>query len=226
MDRLKLQIVTIFGVIGFLAACGSTDVDTAKNELGGSKSYKTGSVEEAIKEVSSERAAKAMPAQTETDRMMLAEAEAACKDQRYEAFFDAFIRSPAVRQKYSAARIDHLLRSVSGSDILRRKTIARADYADFPLKMVDYYRKPVKPLKMFDDEYVQLTFNQSRDNSIAVEWAIVTYQGPSEGGDDLGTPVDLDGKAYDPAGFKDGKLLFNPTQDCWELVADTRFQRI
>lgn len=226
MPGLVVQVVTSFAAICMLSACGSGNADVAKIEDGNAARAETGSAQETVDNTEEERNTKAAPKLSETDRFMLDEAATACKSQNHKAFFDAFIRSAAVRQKYSAAKIDYTMRSFSGGDILSKKTIAAADHADFPLKMVDYYRKPVKSVKAGDDEYVELVVNQSQENRISVEWARVLYQGPSEGGDDLGQPVDLDGKAYDPTGFKDGQLLFYPTQDCWQLVADTRYQRL
>jgi hypothetical protein len=222
MRRRYAKFASAQLVVGLLTACGSGDADASKSAV----PTETGAMPEVFDASAKEPLAQTATKLSETDRMMLTKAATACKSGDYKSLFDAFIQSAMVRQKYSAPSIDSVLRSTDGGDVLDKKKILAANYTDFPLKMVDYYRKPVKPVKAGDDEYVELVFNQSQDNRIVIEWARVTYQGPGEGGDDLGQPVDLDGEAYDAAGFKDGQLLFYPTQDCWQLVADTRYQRL
>jgi hypothetical protein len=161
----------------------------------------------------------------ETDQMMLQQAETACKTADYREFFDAFISSKFVQQKYTASTIEYTLRNPDGKLLSSRK-IAAWDYRDFPIFMLDHYRKPTKPLTAGDKkEYVILELNVGRESDLHFEWARVRFDGKSEGGDDLGSPLDMDGVPYDPDGFKDGQLMFFPTSDCWVLVADTRYQR-
>jgi hypothetical protein len=52
-----------------------------------------------------------------------------------------FIRSAAVRQKYSAPMIITEQRNTDGAFVLGSDKKADQDYADFPLKMVHHYRK-------------------------------------------------------------------------------------
>lgn len=174
-------------------------------------------------------AASAAPtAPDETDTIMLSAAAAACKAEDYQAFFDAMIASAAVRRAYSAATIDVVRFDAARTPYtaIATKTIAAADYRDFPIKMVDHYRQSVVPARTGDtDEHVILQFNQSQSNQISVEWTRVHYDGRSDGGDDLGQAVDLDGQPYDAGGRVDGQLLLYPTATCWQLVADNRYER-
>lgn len=163
---------------------------------------------------------------SETDRHVLAQAQAACRDGDAASFFDSFIQSAAVRSRYSAPVIT---RSVfgPGGKVIRSDEMAQAHYTAFPIQMVDYYRKPVKPARPGDDgEYVEIDLNQSQSNRISVEWTRVHYDGKSEGGDDLGAPFTLDGQPYSKgSSAADGQLLFEPFGDCWRLTADVRFAR-
>lgn len=161
---------------------------------------------------------------TESDRMLLREAAAACTDADANAFFDIFIQSAAVRRKYSAPNITFSLET-QDSRPLRQSEIPGSRYRDFPIMMIDYYRKPVRPLRPGDDdEYVEISIYKGPQNQLAVEWTRVHYDGRSDGGDDLGNAVTLDGKPYDPAGPSDGQLLFRAAGGCWELVSDIRYK--
>lgn len=154
------------------------------------------------------------------------DAASACKAEDYRAFVDAVIASPAVRRKYSAATIDVARFDASRSPyrLLEARKVAAAEYRDFPIRMVDHYRKSVVPLRPGDtNEHVILEFNQSQDNRISVEWTRVHYDGKSDGGDDLGRAFGLDGQPYEAGGRTDGQLLLYPTATCWELVADNRY---
>ncbi len=207
---------------GFLAGCAADEPASLPKEQSMAKS---GVLAVAERTPVAEKPVAEVPIQTETDKNMLVTAQTACKSGGHQQFFDAFIQSAAVRRKYSASTIDIITRGPQNEIVSRDKVRADA-YADFPLIMIDYYRRTAKPFRAGDDsEYVQLVTNQSSTNRISIEWARVHYKGISEGGDDLGTPVDLDGAPYDPAGFKDGQFLFHPTADCWELIEETRYQR-
>jgi hypothetical protein len=162
---------------------------------------------------------------TDTDKIMLMQAKTACGGGKYSQFFDAFIQSAAVRRKYSAETINYVVRAAD-NEIVSRDEIPANVYLNFPLRMSDYYRKTVTPFRAGDeDEYVELVPNQSQSNRISFEWARVHYVGASGEGDDLGAPQDLNGDPYDRQGFKDGRFLFRPTDECWELVEETRYQR-
>lgn len=171
----------------------------------------------------------AVPAQSlsESDRNALDMAGNACKSQDYRTFFNAFASSKAVRQKYSAAKVRYAVLGPRGQKISER-TFDAASYPNFPVEMGEYYYKPVKPARAGDaDEYLDLQFNQSQNNDLSVEWSRVHYDGQSDGGDDLGNPLDANGKLIPKGTHLDpeGQLLFHPTADCWELSEDIRWER-
>ncbi len=161
---------------------------------------------------------------TEADRLMLETAENACAAPGgggHVEFFDAFARSSAVRRKYSAPTIKYVVAERTGLRV--EQVLDAITYNKFPIVIVDYYRKPAVPSRAGDrDEYVEVQFNQSQSGHFSADWTRVHYVGGSEGGDDLGKPVDLDGNPYDPVRRTDGQLLFNSVGDCWQLVADIR----
>lgn len=157
---------------------------------------------------------------SESDRLGLQSAATACRSGDVKAFVDAFIQFAAVQRKYTARVVEY---SVKGSGPARVEHVPAEAYDRFPIRMVDYYRKPVRPLRPGDDdEHIKIAVNQSQTNRISVEWTRVHYDGRSEGGDDLGNPFTLDGAAYDSSAPPDGQLLFAPTDTCWELVHDAR----
>lgn len=206
-----------------LAACGAR---SGTAYAGDEHAYDEYAHDEPVPVAAAASAAPTAP--DETDTIILAAAAAACKAEDYKAFFDAMIVSAAVRRAYSAATIDVVRFDAARTPYtpMETKKIAAADYRDFPIKMVDHYRQSVVPARTGDtDEHVMLQFNQSQSNQISVEWTRVHYDGRSEGGDDLGQAVDLDGRPYDAGGRVDGQLLLYPTATCWQLVADNRYER-
>jgi len=216
----------MFAALVVLAGCGDTD---AANAAGAAHSAvdPAGSATAAALAPATAAAATARAAGplSESDRMQLSTAASACKAGDPKAFFDSFIQSAAVQRKYTAPMIDV---SLHGADhkLISKQRVAAASYRDFPIMMQDYYRKPTTPLRAGDqDEYVEIEVNQSQTNRISVEWARVHYDGKSEGGDDLGNALNADGTAYERGQPGDGQLLFAPTADCWQLVADIRTQR-
>ncbi|MFA5120741.1 hypothetical protein [Zavarzinia sp.] len=158
---------------------------------------------------------------TESDRILLEQAARACQARDFRALFDAMAMSAVVRQRYSAPEIELTVVKPGGTVEMRK--IDLAHYTDFPVAKVDEYYKPAKASTEGDD-YVLLEFNQSQSDQISIEWTRVRFVGPSQGGDDLGTPVTLDGRPYDPMVRTDGQLLLEPTADCWTLIADSRLQ--
>jgi len=176
-------------------------------------------------------ASKRAPAPTQTlsesDRILLDMASNACKANDYRTFFDAFVKSKAVRQKYSAAKVQYAVLGSQGA-VVSKQSFDSADYPNFPVRMEDYAYRPVKPTRAGDaSEYLDLEFNQSQNNDISVEWSRIHYVGPPTGEEDLGTPVDASGKPIPNGTHPDaeGQLLFRPTADCWEFSEDIRWDR-
>ena len=137
----------------------------------------------------------------------LASAALACNERDTRAFFDIFLQSEVVRQKYTAKELTVITTRPEGTETTR---IPGKDYTDFPLAIMDYYY--VSALRKDKDGYAHIKheINQSSDNRLRVDWVSVYYDGNSEGGDDPGKEI---GIGKDP-----GILLFYPTDNCWELI--------
>lgn len=160
----------------------------------------------------------------ETDRLMLAEARTACQESDYRALFDTMIHSRAVRLAYSAPKVRVTFWSAQRP--LVSQAVPKSDYDQFPIVFEDYYRKPATTLGgIGPGEHVILSFSQASDESVVVDWIRVTYDGRTEGGDDLGQAHLLDGRPYEDGLAPDGRLLLRATADCWEIAADERFVR-
>jgi hypothetical protein len=154
----------------------------------------------------------APPAMAQTDsndweKMALGEAALACRNNDPDSFFDTFLESPAVRRAYTAEALTVITNTADGRVEAR---IAGAEYTDFPLGMVDYYRVTTIGPARESYAHIKHEINQSSDNRLRVDWVSVFYDGNSEGGDDQGKVI---GTGDDP-----GTLLFYPTDTCWELV--------
>jgi hypothetical protein len=204
-----------------LGACGDAGLSASAKQ----KRMATSQAETPSKTVeNNDISSKEVPLST-TDVLMLEAAEKACQAEgggNPSQFLDAFARSAAVRRKYLAPSIKYRIFAEGGP--IAEQIVTADHYDRFPIKIVDYYRRPVRPSPTGqDDEYVEVEFNRSQSNHLSVDWTIVRYVGQSDGGDDLGQPVDLKGNPYDPVGRKSGQLLFNHKGDCWQLVADHRF---
>ncbi|WP_284392220.1 hypothetical protein [Devosia yakushimensis] len=152
---------------------------------------------------------------SETDTYALETAAAACKDEDFNALMGAMAISDAVRLKYSAPEISVVKDGVTSS-------VASADYADFPIGMMDYYWVSRASMLAWDSnpdvelEYLDMEFNQSQANQWAVDWQHVRFDGNSEGGDDQGEIVERIGEP--------GVLSFEPFDGCWRLIEDYRGQ--
>ncbi len=161
----------------------------------------------------------------ESDRLSLQAADAACQSGDPNAFFDAFIQSKAVQKKYSAPAIEYVLLRPDFT-VNRWEEIKASDYTDFPMMMVDYYRKSTRPVRAGDDEHVVIELSQGQNETFVVEWTRVIYDGKSDGGDDLGTAFTLDGLPYRKGeSGTDGTLFFDTANECWQLSTDTRHHR-
>lgn len=175
---------------------------------------------------SPERPVTAANTHSESDRILLEMADNACKARAYRSLFAAMARSKAVREKYSAAKIEYGLLGPEGK-IISRRVYDKANYRDFPVKLIDYNYKPAAPLMPGDDdEYLDIQINQSQSDEISVEWARIHYVGEPVG-EAPGEPVDINGKRLEPGDHPvaEGQLIFRPTADCWQLTDDHRWMR-
>ena len=172
------------------------------------------------------RMAGAGPVLDDIELMRRQSMAAACRAGDANGFVQLFIATPSLRHHYTAPTVEmeqRLAQAPYSRVFLRRIPLAR--YRDFPLESVDYYFKPVHPVRAGDtDEYVMLEVNQSQSSQISAEWTRLHFVGESSGGDDQGEPVRLDGTPYHAGdGRADGQLLFEPWNGCWRLVADNRY---
>lgn len=208
----------------FLSACGPSDASSQRRASATQKTAQAPQKTEAASatEVNATNADADADPIFDEDQMRLEQAEDSCRNDDPQAFFDSFISSRAVQQKYAASSIRFVGEKDAPNALARR--LRREDWPGSPIMMVDYYRKAAVPAREGDaSEYVMIEVNQSQSNRLLIEWTRVHFDGESDGGDDLGNAFDLEGRPYDAANRADGDLLFEPTEDCWQLVADRRF---
>lgn len=150
--------------------------------------------------------AKTPPMLTETDQLMLEQAQNACRNSDFKSFFEALLRSKPVRLRYFEKPIttETGIRSVD-------------DYA-FPFEIVDYnYVTSTSRRKgPAEWEYVKLEYNEAQDERYSVDWTRIDFG--ANGNDEGETPED--DKEYGPP----GRLLFYPTNECWTLIEDNIFE--
>ena len=148
---------------------------------------------------------KGVPLETEQDQSALQTAESACAVRDFTLLLEAMAASDAVVRRYSAPEISVLVDGVV-------KPIAREEYRDFPLGMLEYSwisrasmlawdRNPNAELEDLDVE-----LNQSQSDWWRVDFAPVSDHGSASSGEAIGGHT------------TDGYLLFEPTADCWQLV--------
>jgi len=145
--------------------------------------------------------------ESEHDRFWLEAAATACEDREFKSFFEAFVRSAAVRNRHLA---DPIAIIANGESI----ELARKLYVDFPIAMADYtfVSKASEHAGPNKQEYLHLTFNQSQNSRYRVDWVRIRYAGNGN---------DADGEAEIARTYgKPGFLIFEPTQTCWRLVED------
>ena len=162
-------------------------------------------------------AAAADEALSESDRFFMEEAESACRNGDFPAFLWPFANSRPVRERYSAATIRS---GIAGS----ARDVAAARYLDaddFPVVMIDYSYVTGESQRAFDAPgggdpsrlvYVEVTFNTAQDERQRVDWVPGRFE--TGEGDGPGTLIEATGPG--------GHLLFYPTSECWQLVADVR----
>ncbi len=196
--KLGLSLASLIATIG-LAACsaaGSTDSEASmkRDEVGAVKKKAA----PAVKPPATSKPA----ALTETDRIMLEQAERACKSDDFKSFLEAALRSKPVRLAYFT------------SPIATKTGMQSAVRYNFPIQILDYnyVTSDSSGMTSGEREYVQVEFNQAQDERYRVDWVRVDFG--KNGNDEGETPED--DKTYGPHGF----LIFKPTTDCWTLVED------
>lgn len=155
------------------------------------------------------------------EQQQVSQAQQACKNSDYKAFFGLMVQSEAVRRHFTAEKVEYAEVDARGAG--RSTFILREAYDRFPIRMVDFQWRSARPLRPGDtDEHVITVMTRSSTNHVAIEWTRVHYRAPFKGEESLGTPYDLDGKRYNAERPGHGKLLLLPVGDCWQLSADIR----
>ncbi len=163
------------------------------------------------------------PEQNDSDSISLKFAQSACRERDPKALFMAYTQSRAVRERYTGVRV-----TVGRTD--KTTKISRQRYLElehYPLATIDYFyvtSEAGRASENVGDErdarrYVQLEINQAGDRRFVVEWLPGIFEKdltppPPDLEDGLGRLVQETGSG--------GRLLFFPTDDCWELVADVK----
>lgn len=163
------------------------------------------------------------PALAQTDDAEAISAAAkACKANDFKSLFNLIIEYPAVRIAYSAPEIELLTAdATSGVEMNSFSSVARAEYHDFPIMLVDYgfaYGPSVMKDGEINPDYdrldVQLDQGQNEGWSVSWEKARYLYTGTDADEDsEFGTITAYYGDS--------GMLYFEPTEDCWELRLST-----
>ena len=147
---------------------------------------------------------------TENDRNWIDQAANACKNREFKSLFEAFVRSAAVRDLYTA---DPITLSTKGE--VRR--LPRARYFDFPIAMQDYrFISKNSEGAGPNVENVRLTFNQSQDDKHRIDWVRVRYGG-------VGNDAEGEAEIIGTYGLP-GYLIFEPTDTCWRLIEDSVYE--
>jgi len=165
---------------------------------------------------------------SESDRLTLEMAANACRTGDFKQFFQAFTRSEAVRERYTAKTVEFGTEGSAYQMPVRRYL----DDHHYPLGIIDYswmtresamlYEMDDVPPPIEKVRYVQLIFETASDNRQRVEWLPGVFEkNLGRNLEDLG---DGTGDLVEPSG-PGGYLLFYPTKDCWELVSDVAYRR-
>ena len=147
--------------------------------------------------------------ETENDVYWIDNAAKACVRRDFKSFFESFVRSAAVRNRYTS---DPIAVSTKGDVI--RSPLNR--YFDFPIAMMDYRYISKNSEDTKPTEFLWLTFDQSQSDQYRVDWVRVRYAGI---GNDAEGEAEITGTYGLP-----GYLIFEPTDKCWRLTEDSVYE--
>lgn len=223
MDRYRITALAAILAMTATSACGRDARDEASTPTTPAPVAQADTAEATLNVETQTASVRARPVMTESDSIRLGMAEAACRQNDFRGFFNAFTGSWAVRERYTADQIGF------GQTGQSRRT-SRQAYADdgrYPMATMDYFYVTSESATQFDRNggdpkslrYVQVEINQASDGRNRVDWLPGIFERdltpvPEDVGDGLGDLV----QETDSGGY----LLFRPTQDCWELVDDIR----
>jgi hypothetical protein len=142
----------------------------------------------------------------EADAMWLDQARNACASGSFSAFFQAFVRSQAVRNQHTAETV---MRVIDG----KRQAILRESYGGFPIALSDNtYVAPGDPPRGATPRYLRVRITDGDAGQRHVDWVRVLYDGNGN---------DRDGQARVRATIgPPGRLTFQPVGNCWHLSED------
>jgi hypothetical protein len=144
----------------------------------------------------------------DVDTNWLSVAGSACNNESFTSFFQAFVRSQAVRSQYTA---DTVIRV----EDRRKNSISRANYTAFPVALSDYtYVAPGAQPRSGTPGYLRLRFTDGEASAKHVHWVRVRYEGNGNDRDGQARVVGTIGKP--------GRLTFEKAGACWRLVEDAR----
>jgi len=147
--------------------------------------------------------------ETDNDRYWIDNVVKSCTRRDFKGFFESFVRSAAVRERYTADPI-----AVSSKGVVTQSP--RNRYFDFPIAMTDYRYISKNSENSEPNEFLWLTFDQSQSNKYRVDWVRVRYAGI---GNDAEGEAEITGTYGLP-----GYLIFEPTDKCWRLVEDSVYE--
>lgn len=166
----------------------------------------------------------ATPPPSESERLRLDMAEAACRANDFQGFFFAFSGSAAVQARYTATEVGTGVRGSS-------RRVTRRDYLNqqsYPIATIDMAFVTAASAVAFERgggsdpkllRHVELAFNEAGDNRQRIDWTPGLFEKdldppPPHLEEGLGALVEATGPG--------GTLLFRPTATCWELFEDVR----
>ncbi len=216
-------IGAVVSAAAMLAACGSaTEVP-----VDGANAVQAAEAQPANAAAQQSSAPSAAPAAapaalSESDRLQLEGARAACGTNDFNAFLFVYLQSSAVQARFTADRVDAgpegSSQSMSGAAYLERfgPSIRALDHSFYSGDSVRAWEQAMATGRRTELEPIVWVLNSASDNRHRVDWSRAQFDGVAEEGP--GRPTALIGEP--------GALLFHPTEDrCWELVADFRPSR-
>lgn len=133
-------------------------------------------------------------------------------DSGFQEFFEAFVRSPAVRRKYSASTIE--LRGVSQPGTALRTVPANEYIQSFDIGRVDWYYADAASVARWErnsaDDYILLDvgFQEQPNGGFKVTYQKGVFADEGEG----------DSKALIRRYGPRAAYIFAPIGDCWQLI--------
>jgi hypothetical protein len=140
------------------------------------------------------------------DPYWLDQAKAACNQEGFRSFFEAFVRSDAVRKRYTATtltRIEDGKRRQPGPD----------GHPGFPIALADYtYVAANAPANGRSLPYLRVRFGEAKGGVQQVHWVRIRYEGNGNDRDGQARIIGMIGKP--------GRLSFQLADSCWQWTED------